>query len=87
VIFLRKSPRLPRWGETRVYLTVGNRSGYRGNRSNRTGPVTVPADYQPGVFKNFGFKFKKLKNEEKISKILHDLLSIIVSIFFQTSFI
>jgi hypothetical protein len=37
--------------------------------------------YQPVVFKNFGFEFKKLKNEEKFLKVLHDLLSLMVSIF------
>jgi hypothetical protein len=65
----------------RVYLTVCNRLGYRGNQANQTGPVTVPTGYQPVVFKNFGFEFKKLKNEEKFLKVLHDLLSLMVSIF------
>jgi hypothetical protein len=51
-----------------VYLTVGNQPGYRGNRSNRTGPVTAPASYQLVVFKIFGFEFKKFKNEEEIPK-------------------
>jgi hypothetical protein len=60
----------------RVHLTGGNRPGYR------PGPVSVPAGYQPGVFKFFGFEFKKLKNEEKCLKIVHDLLSLMVSIFF-----
>jgi hypothetical protein len=47
----------------KVYLTVGNQPGYRGNRPYRPGPVMVPVGYQPGVFKIFGFEFKKLKNE------------------------
>jgi hypothetical protein len=46
---------------SRVYLSVGN-------RPYRPGSVTVSAGYQPGVFKIFGFEFKKLKNEKKISK-------------------
>jgi hypothetical protein len=71
----------------RVYLTVGNRPGYRGNRANRTGPITAPTGYQPVVFKNFGIEFKKLKMRRKSLKILHDLLSLMVSNFFQTSFI
>jgi hypothetical protein len=68
----------------RVSLTVGNRPGYR---SNRPGPVTVSAGYQPVGLKNFEFEFKKLKNVEKSQKILRDLLSLMVSIFLQTSFI
>jgi hypothetical protein len=51
--------------EARVYLTVGNRPGYRGNRP---GPVTVLAGYQPVGSKFFEFEFQKLKNVEKISK-------------------
>jgi hypothetical protein len=35
--------------------------------------------------KIFGFEFKKLKNEKKSLKILHDFLSLMVSIFLQTS--
>jgi hypothetical protein len=53
---------------SRVHLTGGNRPGYRGYRPYRPGPVSVPTGYQPGVFKIFGFEFKKMKNEEKISK-------------------
>jgi hypothetical protein len=52
----------------RVHLTGGNRPGYRGYRPYRPGPISVPAGYQPGVYKIFGFEIKKLKNEEKISK-------------------
>jgi len=34
-------------GGTRVYLTVGNRSGLTGYRSNRTGPVPVWSGMKP----------------------------------------
>jgi hypothetical protein len=53
---------------TRVRLTVGNQSVYRGNRPYRPGPVTVPASYQPLGLKIFEFEFQKLKNAEKIPK-------------------
>ena len=33
-------------GTGRVFLTDRNRSGYRGNRSNRSGPVPVPGGYK-----------------------------------------
>jgi hypothetical protein len=39
-----------------------------GNRPYQTGPVTVPAGYQPRVSKNFEFEFQKLKILEKIPK-------------------
>jgi hypothetical protein len=54
----------------RVHLTGGNRPGYRGYRP---GPVSVSTDYQQVDFKHLGFEFKKLKNEKKSLKILHDL--------------
>jgi hypothetical protein len=66
------------WLRSRVSLTVGN-------RPYRSRPVTVPAGYQPVGLKIFGFEFKKLKNEKKSLKILHDFLSLMVSIFLQTS--
>jgi hypothetical protein len=72
---------------TRVYLTVGNRPGYRSNRPYRPGPVAVPASYQPVGRIFFEFEFRKLKNVGKIPKILCDLLSLIVSNLLQTSFI
>jgi hypothetical protein len=68
----------------RVHLTGGNRPGYRGYRP---APVSVPTGYQPVDFKHLGFEFEKLKNEEKYLKILHDLLSLMVSNFLQTSFV
>jgi hypothetical protein len=52
---------------TRVHLTGGDRPSYRGNRPYRTGPVTVPAGYQPVGSKNFEFEFQKLKIVEKNS--------------------
>jgi hypothetical protein len=67
-------------GGSRVHLTVGN-------QPYRPGPVTVPAGYQPVGLEIFEFEFKKLKNVEKSLKILRDLLSLMVSIFLQTSFI
>jgi hypothetical protein len=68
----------------RVYLTVGNRPGYRGNRPYRPGPVTVPVGYQPLGLKNFEFEFQKLKIVEKSLKILRDLLSLMVSNLLRT---
>jgi hypothetical protein len=52
----------------RVRLTVGDRPVYRGNRPYRSGPVTVPAGYQPLGLENFEFEFQKLKIVEKIPK-------------------
>jgi hypothetical protein len=52
------------WLRSRVSLTVGNRSGYRGNQTYRSRPVTVPAGYQPVGLKIFRFEFKQLKNEK-----------------------
>jgi hypothetical protein len=72
------------WAVTRVYLTVANRPGYRGNRP---GPVTVPAGYQPVGKFFFEFEFQKLKNVEKIPKNTFDLSSLMVSNLLQTSFI
>jgi hypothetical protein len=49
----------------RVYLTIGNRLAYRGNRPYRPGPVTVSAGYQSAGLKFFEFEFQKLKNAKK----------------------
>ena len=52
----------------KVNLTGGNRSGLTGYRSNRSGPVPVWAGTKPAQNSKFKFKFKKLKNSQKIPK-------------------
>jgi hypothetical protein len=75
------TPRQIARGGSKVTLTVGNRPVYR---SNRPGPVTVPAGYQPLGLNSFEFEFQKLKIVGKSLKILRDLLSVMVSNLLQT---
>ena len=51
-------------GTTRVNLTGGNRSGLTGYRSNRSGPVPVPAGTQPAKIQILNLNSKN----EKFSK-------------------
>jgi hypothetical protein len=44
---------------SRVNRTGRNRSGYRGNRWNRTGTVPVPAGFKPMEFKMLNLNSKK----------------------------
>ena len=46
-------------GESMVNLTVGNRSGLTGNRSNRSGPVPVPTGSQPVQIQILNLNSKK----------------------------
>ena len=46
-------------GMHRVYLTVGNRSGLTGYRSNRTGPVPVWSGMKPVLIQNLNLNSKK----------------------------
>jgi hypothetical protein len=55
---------------TRVNRTGGNRSGNRGNRSNRSGPVPVPAGSQPVQIQILNLNSKNEKISQNSQKIL-----------------
>ena len=69
----------------RVKKTVRNRSGYRGYRSNRPGPV--PAGFKPAQIQILNLNSKKWKNSKKFLKILQVATNLMVSNFFKYSFI
>ena len=50
---------------TRVNLTGGNRSGLTGYRSNRSGPVPVPAGTQSDKIQNLNLNSKNEKFSKK----------------------
>ena len=50
---------------TRVKKTGRNRSGNRGYRSNRPGPVPVPAGFKPAQIQILNLNSKKWKNIKK----------------------
>ena len=72
---------------TRVHQTGRNRSGYRGYRSNRPGPVPVPAGFKPAQIQILNLNSKKWKNPKKILKILQVATNLMMSNFFKYSFI
>jgi len=69
---------------TRVKFTDRNRSGYRGNRSNRSGPVPVWGGYKPVQIQNSNLNLKKMR---KFLKILQVATNLMVSNCFKYSFI
>ena len=73
----------------RVKKTGRNRSGYRGYRSNRPGPVPVPvpAGFKPAQIQILNLNSKKWKNPKKILKILQVATNLMMSNFFKYSFI
>ena len=50
---------------SRVKKTAGNRTGYRGYRSNRPGPVPVPAGSNRAQIQILNLNSKKWKNSKK----------------------
>ena len=72
---------------TRVKKTAGNRTGYRGYRSNRPGPVPVPAGSNRVQIQILNLNSKKWKNPQKILKILQVVTNLMMSNFFKYSFI
>jgi len=70
-----------------VPLTVGNRSGLTGYRSNRSGPVPVSAGTQPAKIQNLNLNSKNEKFLKKFLKILQVVMNLMVSNFFKNSFI
>ena len=68
---------------TRVHQTVRNRTGYRGYRSNRPGPVPVPGGQKPAQIQILNLNSKKWKNPKKFLKILQVATNLMVSNFFQ----
>src|SRR6185312_1463523 len=68
-------------------LTGRNRSGYRGYRSNRPGPVPVPAGFKPVQIQILNLNSKKWKNSKNILKILQVATNLMMSKFFKYSFI
>ena len=72
---------------TRVKKTGRNRSGNRGYRSNRPGPVPVPAGFKPAQIQILNLNFKTWKNPKKFLKILQVATNLMVSNFFKYSFI
>jgi hypothetical protein len=77
----------PRPPYSRVNRTGGNRSGNRGNRSYRSGPVLVPVGSQPVQIQILNLNSKKIKNLTKLSKILQRVYNIMVSKTFKYSFV
>ena len=73
--------------DTRVKKTAGNRTGYRGYRSNRPGPVPVPAGSNRAQIQILNLNSKKWKNPQKILKILKVVTNLMMSNFFKYSFI
>ena len=73
--------------ESRVKKTGRNRSGNRGYRSNRPGPVPVPAGFKPAQIQILNLNFKTWKNPKKFLKILQVATNLMVSNFFKYSFI
>ena len=71
----------------RVHQTGRNRSGYRGYRSNRPGPVPIPAGFKPAQIQILNLNSKKWKNPKKILKILQVATNLMMSNFFKYSFI
>jgi len=71
----------------RVKKTAGNRTGYRGYRSNRPGPVPVPAGSNRAQIQILNLNSKKWKNPQKILKILQVVTNLMMSNFFKYSFI
>src|SRR6185436_7327128 len=63
----------------RVYLTVGNRSGLTGYRSNRSGPVPVWSGTKPAQIQNLNLNSKN----EKFLKILQGATNLMVSNFLK----
>jgi len=72
---------------SRVKKTGRNRSGNRGYRSNRPGPVPVPAGFKPAQIQILNLNFKTWKNPKKFLKILQVATNLMVSNFFKYSFI
>jgi len=70
-----------------VKKTGRNRSGNRGYRSNRPGPVPVPAGFKPAQIQILNLNFKTWKNPKKFLKILQVATNLMVSNFFKYSFI
>ena len=64
-----------------VKFTDRNRSGYRGNRSNRFGSVPIWGGYKPVQIQNLNLNSKNEKN----LKILQVATNLMVSIFFKNS--
>ena len=79
--------KLARRHVTRVKKTGRNRSGNRGYRSNRPGPVPVPAGFKPAQIQILNLNFKTWKNPKKFLKILQVATNLMVSNFFKYSFI
>src|SRR6185437_9623863 len=71
----------------RVNLTGGNRSGFTGYRSNRSGPVPVSAGTQPAKIQNLNLNSKNEKFSKKFLKILQVAMNLMVSNFLKNSFI
>ena len=72
---------------SRVKKTGRNRSGNRGYRSNRPGPVPVPAGSNRAQIQILNLNSKKWKNPQKILKILQVVTNLMMSNFFKYSFI
>ena len=62
-------------------------TGYRGYRSNRPGPVPVPAGFKSAQIQILNLNSKKWKNPQKILKILQVVTNLMMSNFFKYSFI
>ena len=71
----------------RVYKTGGNRSGFTGYRSKRSGPVPVWTGPKPAQIQNSNLNSKKWKILKKFLKILQDATNLMVSNFLKNSFI